>query len=39
MPVMIKDLLYASYDERTYFMPVTIRGLKYLMYASYDERT
>ena len=27
MPVMMRDLLYASYDERTYCMP------------SYDERT
>ena len=26
MPVMMRDLLYASYDERTYCMPVMMRG-------------
>ena len=36
MPVMMRGLLYASYDERTYCMPVMMRGL---LYASYDERT
>ena len=43
MPVMMRrpivrreDLLYASYDERTYCMPVMMRGP---LYASYDERT
>ena len=25
MPVMIEDLVYASYDERTYYTPV-MRG-------------
>ena len=36
MPVMCEDLLYASYDERTYCMPVMCEDL---LYASYDERT
>ena len=26
MPVMMRDLLYASYDEGTYCMPVMMRG-------------
>ena len=26
MPVMMEDLLYARYDERTYCMPVMMRG-------------
>ena len=26
MPVMIEDLLYTSYDERTYCRPVMMRG-------------
>ena len=29
--------MYASYDERTYFTPVMMRGD--LLYVSYDERT
>ena len=56
MPVMMRgpivrqlwweDLLYASYDERTYCTPVMMRGpivrqlwWEDLLYASYDERT
>ena len=41
-----EDLLYASYDERTYCTPVMMRGpivcqlwWEDLLYASYDERT
>ena len=30
--------MYASYDERTYCMPVMMRGQD-LLYASYDEGT
>ena len=26
MPVMMRDLVYASYDERTYCTPVMMRG-------------
>ena len=33
MPVMMEDLLYARYDERTYCMPVMMEDL---LYASYD---
>ena len=32
--VMMRDLLYASYDEGVYCMPVMMRGV---LYASYDE--
>ena len=34
MPVMMRDLLHACYNEKTYCMPVMMRDL---LYASYDE--
>ena len=43
MSVMMRDLVYASYDERTYCTPVMMRDLLYvnyeegLVYTSYDE--
>ena len=37
MPVKCEDLLYVSYDEKTYCTPVMMR--ENLLCASYDERT
>ena len=35
MPVMMRDLLYACYNEKTYCMPVM---MKRPIYASYNEK-